>query len=451
MSGEVINIIPGNTLEAIKSIPDQSVHVCIYSPPYWNKRQYVTPIYEGGDAECQHSRGLVCSKCGAKRVDNELGAEAVHDCYGWVTGNDCKECFICHQRQVAAEVHRVLRDDGTLWLNIGDTRSGSGGAGGDYGKEGLKDGQPKYKGSGKSSGLKPKDMAGIPQSLALALRADGWYWRSEIIWAKGVSFLKEYAGSCMPESATDRPTDSHEYILMFAKQPSYYFDMEAVKEEAGNAGKTITLGGKSFSKGQANGKGVAPSGNGLADTYTVPPGRNLRTVWVINPGSNTEYEHYATYPVALIEPIVRASTSEAGCCPSCGAPWKRFTERVGDKGRKRGDFDKNQDVPGSPMYRGGHHNDGLARDVKRVTLGFYPSCQCSAIAGPATVRYDPIPCTVLDVFSGYGTTGVVAKREARSYTGIELSEKHAAASERRIAAVISSGDQLSMQVFLDEE
>lgn len=449
MSGEIVNIIPGNTLEAIKSIPDKSIHVCIYSPPYWNKRQYITPVYEGGDAECKHGRGLVCQKCGAKRVDNELGAEAVHDCYGWITHDDCGECFICHQRQVAAEVHRVLRDDGTLWINIGDTRSGSGGAGGDYGKKGLKDGQPKYKGSGKSSGLKAKDLCGIPQSLALALRADGWYWRSEIIWAKGVSFLKGYAGSCMPESATDRPTDSHEYILMFAKQPNYYFDIEAVKEEKVESTQRDTRNNDNGSRrdreyvGSASNGGTNLGGNG--------GGRNLRTVWVINPGDNTQYEHYATYPAALIEPIVRASTSEAGCCPNCGAPWKRLMKRVGDKGRKRGNFDAAQDVPGSPMDRGGHHNDGLARDVARITLGFYPSCQCSVIAGPATIRYDPVPCTVLDVFSGYGTTGVVAKREARSYTGIELSEKHAAASERRIAAVISKSDQLSMQIFLDEE
>ncbi len=448
MSGETINIIPGNTLEAIKSIPDKSVHVCIYSPPYWNKRQYVTPVYEGGDAECKHGRGIVCSKCGAKRVDNELGAEAVHDCYGWVTGNNCSECFVCHQRQVAAEVHRVLRDDGTLWINIGDTRSGSGGAGGDYGKDGLKGGQPKYKGSGKSSGLKAKDLCGIPQSLALALRADGWCWRSEIIWAKGVSFLKGYAGSSMPESATDRPSDSHEYILMFSKSAQYYYDQEAVKEEAGNVGKTVTLGEKSFSKGQASGMGVAASGNGLAETYTVPPGRNLRTVWVINPGSNTEYDHYATYPVALIEPIVRASTSEAGCCPNCGAPWKRLVEKT-LVGRTMGDprLYKSSPVPGDAREYG----KGRAGNLSTRTLGFYPSCQCSVIAGPATIRYDPVPCTVLDVFSGYGTTGVVAKREARSYTGIELSEKHAAASEKRIASVISKNDQLSMQISLDEE
>lgn len=444
MSGEIVNIIPGDTLTVIKGLADKSVHVCIYSPPYWAKRQYIKPIYEGGDAECEHGRGRVCVKCGAKRVDNELGAETVHDCYGWVTGNDCGECYICHQRQVAAEVYRVLRDDGTLWINIGDTRSGSGGAGGDYNKKGLKDGQPKYKGSGKSSGLKAKDLCGIPQSLALALRADGWYWRSEIIWAKGVSFLKNYAGSCMPDSVTDRPTDSHEYILMFAKKSQYYFDKEAVKEEAGNAGKTITLGEKSFSKGQANGMGVAPSGNGLAETYTVPPGRNIRTVWVINPGDNTQYEHYATYPAALIEPIVLASTSEAGCCATCGAPLERITERVGDKGRKRGNYDAVQDAPGSPMYRGGHHNDGLARNPEYITLGWQPTCKCNSTA-------DPVPCTVLDVFSGYGTTGVVAKREARSYTGIELNEKHVKASERRIAAVISKDEQLSFRIDFGEE
>lgn len=393
--------------------------------------------------------GRVCVKCGATRVDKELGAETVHDCYGWVTHDDCGECFICHQRQVAAEVYRVLRDDGTLWINIGDTRSGSGGAGGDYGKDGLKDGQPKYKGSGKSSGLKAKDLCGIPQSLALALRADGWYWRSEIIWAKGVSFLENYAGSCMPESVTDRPTDSHEYILMFAKQPSYYFDMEAVKEEGGDGstrwgGATMDLATPKAFGGDSV---VGQSANRDGRTFEYTGSRNLRTVWVINSGSGTSYEHYATYPTALIEPIVRASTSEAGCCASCGAPLRRVVEKQRVM-RHELPADHPDYRPGRYSVKAGEGNEyskgGGQAFSQSLTLGWQPTCKCKAIA-------DPVPCTVLDVFSGYGTTGVVAKREARSYTGIELSEKHAAASEKRIASVISKSDQLSMRIFLDEE
>lgn len=136
-------------------LASDSVQMVVTSPPYWSLRDY--------------------------GVSGQLGLEPLHDCAGWATGDNCGACFVCHMRAVFAEVKRVLREDGTCWVNLGDSYNGSGGAGGDYNPGGLKDGQPKYPGH-RGAGLKPKDLVGIPWRVAMALQADGWYLRSDIIW-----------------------------------------------------------------------------------------------------------------------------------------------------------------------------------------------------------------------------------------------------------------------------
>jgi len=203
-----------------KNIPlaDCSVNCVVTSPPYYGLRDYGTAKWEGGDPNCDHlgklvpSRsgfneryfgkpssdgnkqdalrepmGHVCAKCGAIRIDNQIGLEQTPDAY------------VADLVQVFREVWRVLRDDGVLFLNVGDSYAGSGGAGGDYSKGGLKEGQPKWKSNldAQAAGLKPKDLIGIPWMLAFALRADGWYLRQDIIWAKP---------NPMPESVKDRCT-----------------------------------------------------------------------------------------------------------------------------------------------------------------------------------------------------------------------------------------------------
>src|SRR5690606_36337446 len=122
--------------------------------------------------------------------------------------------------EVFREVRRVLRKDGTLWLNLGDSYNGSGGAGGDYNAGGVKEGQPRYPGR-RLAGLKPKDLIGVPWAVAFALREDGWYLRADIIWSKPAP---------MPESVTDRPTRSHEYIFLLSKSPRYYYAAYAIRE-----------------------------------------------------------------------------------------------------------------------------------------------------------------------------------------------------------------------------
>jgi DNA modification methylase len=206
-------------------------------------------------------------------------------------------------------VRDVLADDGTLWLNIGDSyvhsqpgrnRNGTGGQiiRGDLYRQKNNNGASEVGRKLLEVGLKNKDLIGIPWMLAFALRADGWYLRQDIIWHKP---------NPMPESVRDRCTKAHEYIFLLSKSERYFYDSEAMKEPATNAGKRLLLGEKSFSKGQAKGAGIKPSGNGHADFYDVPETRNRRSVWTV---ATRPYKgaHFATFPPALIEPCILAGS-----------------------------------------------------------------------------------------------------------------------------------------------
>jgi len=209
------------------------------------------------------------------------------------------EAYVKNMVAVFREVWRVLRDDGTLWLNLGDSyignmsRASNGGRAG-YGtpREGVFD-----RGG---EGLKNKDLAGIPWRVAFALQSDGWYLRQDIIWHKS---------NPMPESVKDRCTKSHEYIFLLTKNKKYYYDNEAIKEESSEAGKIISLGEKSFSKGQARGANKKPSGNALNDEYEVPNKRNRRSVWTITtkPYSGA---HYAVFPPEIPGICIKAGSKE---------------------------------------------------------------------------------------------------------------------------------------------
>jgi len=234
-------------------LADGSVNCCVTSPPYYGLRDYGTAEWVGGDAECDHvmknarndaeSRALldgsvregastiqyrdVCPKCGAIRVDNQIGLEPTPDEY------------VAGLVQVFREVKRVLRDDGTCWLNLGDSYNGSGKGGnpadsewkGFVGNNGRETSAKQRKTD--IANLKPKDLIGIPWRVAFALQADGWYLRQDIIWAKACSGdIRK--GSAMPESVRDRFQKSHEYVFLLTKSPRYYFDNEAVKDTVDN-------------------------------------------------------------------------------------------------------------------------------------------------------------------------------------------------------------------------
>ena len=315
-------IINANAL----SIPlaAKSVHTIVTSPPYYGLRDYGTAKWEGGDPNCDHKystarndggrvntsgfhgsakedsdkgdmnyRG-VCPKCGAIRIDEQIGLEQTPDEY------------IANLVAVFRECKRILRDDGTLWVNIGDSYNGSGGAGGDYAKGGLKEGQPKYPGRNIQS-VKPKDLIGIPWMLAFALRADGWYLRQDIIWHKP---------NPMPESVKDRCTKAHEYIFLLTKSARYYFDNEAIKEPAKNDSgwaKQIAKNGIPHQHHKPGSVYLDPREEcqyGLL-TAKLTDTRNKRTVWTV---TTKPYKgaHYATFPPDLIKPMILAGCPKGG-------------------------------------------------------------------------------------------------------------------------------------------
>jgi DNA modification methylase len=254
-------IYEGDCIETMKQWDAGCVQTCITSPPYYGLRDYG---HEG-----------------------QIGLE------------ETPEAFVAKMVEVFREVKRVLRDDGTLWLNLGDSYAGSGGAGNQFGQ--LDKGLAKYKQGGKPKdiGLKPKDLIGIPWMVAFALRADGWYLRQDIIWHKP---------NPMPESVTDRCTKAHEYIFLFSKSQKYYFDASAIREPLANPERTNFQSGS-----RPNGENKDRNDNDLSvrSKDAVYENRNKRSVWTVTtkPYSGA---HFATFPPDLIEPCILAGAPEGG-------------------------------------------------------------------------------------------------------------------------------------------
>ena len=324
-------ILIGDARKRLAEIPDGSVRCVVTSPPYFGLRDYGTADYEGGDPTCEHTISAVdadgkavftervtrgdrttCLKCGATRVDSQIGLEQTPDAY------------VSEMVGLFREVWRVLADDGTLWLNIGDSYVGGKGQSGqgspDFQAERAKNGesinQAYHQIAGKQqtrptddrakmreAGLKPKDLIGIPWRLAFALQADGWYLRSDIIWAKP---------NPMPESVRDRPTKSHEYVFLLSKSPKYFYDHNAVREPLSEATKKRDLTPRGRSQ---NGGGSEKSMAGysytpeLGNMASNPEGRNRRSVWTINT-KPFKGAHFAVMPEALVEPCVLAGSAE---------------------------------------------------------------------------------------------------------------------------------------------
>jgi DNA modification methylase len=263
MSGLIYNtIIPGDALKMLQTLPAASVYCCVTSPPYYRLRDY--------------------------GVGGQIGLE------------ETPEAYIAQLVDVFMEVYRVLKPAGTLWLNIGDSYNGSGGAGGDYGKGGIKYGQAKYPGR-KIKNLKPKDLIGIPWMLAFALRNNGWYLRNDIIWHKK---------NLMPECVDDRCTKAHEYIFLLSKSKKYYFDHKSIMEPAAYDGrKDIRMKGScKYSQESVTGlypQPFAARGHERWQIINGQPMRNKRDVWSVNTKPYSE-AHFATYPQELIVDCIKA-------------------------------------------------------------------------------------------------------------------------------------------------
>lgn len=275
-------ILCGDALEQLRTLEAESVHTCVTSPPYYNLRDY--------------------------GVAGQIGMEAT------------PEEYITRLVDVFREVRRVLRPDGTLWVNIGDsyaTRSGPQPPTNTRNAHG-------HTAKHLPSGYKYKDLIGIPWMLAFALRSDGWYLRQDIIWNKS---------NCMPESVRDRCTKSHEYILLLSKSQRYYFDAAAISEPiAGSSAKRYSQNieaqqGSDRQPGKTNGKmkAVLPRFGGKkygddeseetrtksGKPYAPSPRRNKRDVWTISTGG-FKGAHFAVFPERLVEPCILAGSQEGG-------------------------------------------------------------------------------------------------------------------------------------------
>ena len=399
-------ILQGDVLAVLKTLPDSLVDCVVTSPPYWGLRDYGS--------------------------NGQMGLEPT------------LEEYIAKMTAVFSEVRRVLKDTGTLWLNMGDAYNGSGKASGqgngtNFGKP-LSERPYDVQTATKVIGLKPKDLIGQPWRLAFALQADGWYLRSDIIWVKP---------NPMPESVTDRPTKSHEYVFLMSKRAKYFYDAEAIKEDcsestharisqdlaaqvgsyrAGGGNKTngpmkAVIAG-STRKLAEEGSGIKANKSFEAAMVLKVSNRNKRTVWTIATQPYPE-AHFATFPEKLVEPCIRAGTSERGYCVECGLPWVRVVERGEPEPSqewnvKHGDDPKMATRPKGKS--GKTHAEWKANNSDKF-IGWQPTCACSA---------DTVPGLVLDPFMGSGTVALVAKKLDRNYLGIELNPEYIELANKRL-------------------
>lgn len=370
----------GDAAEKLSELDENSVHTCITSPPYFGLRDY--------------------------HADGQIGLE------------DSLEEYVQNLADVFSAVHRVLHPTGTVWLNIGDSYAGSGSPGGDF-RDGKGGDQYKRSYDRDPVGLKKKDLCMVPSRVAMELQRRGWWLRSEVIWAKAVSHCDDYSGTCMPESATDRPTNSHEKLFLLSKSADYFYDEEAVAEPLADPSRAGSQRGK-YEHAQRDVEKANQIRPGQGKTGTS---RKLRDVWTFNPAS-FDGAHFATYPLGLIEPCVKASTSAKGVCSECHAPYVRTTEVV-EREVAGGSRSIPKDSRGAYRDRQGqsqHDRDGLTQSEKETT-GWEASCDCDAEIEKATV---------LDPFSGAATTGIAALKHGRKYVGVDVNEEYIELSKKRI-------------------
>ncbi len=399
-------VLAGDAIDVLGSLPAGLAQTCITSPPYWGLRDYgVARRAWGGDPACRHRWGAG----GSGRRAGDSGARFCRRCGAW---KGClglepdPDLYVEHLVSVLREVRRVLRDDGTLWLVLGDSFA----ANRSYQVRDRKRGEPGGALPARvPAALKPKDLVGIPWRVAFALQADGWWLRSDIVWAKP---------NAMPESVTDRPTRAHEFVFLLTKSPRYFYDAEAVREP--DQGRRSGNGYKRPERLSYRGS-EGPRGQDFE--WVGGAGRNRRSVWTV-PTQCFKGAHFATFPEALVEPCLLAGSSPTAC-RTCGAPWRRIVNA-------RRLLDGKKEIKGSwtkaDKLRSGRALEATGFghwrvEVRRQTVGWEPTCGHDAPGGR---------CLVLDPFAGAATTGVVAARHGRDFLGIELSGAYARMARRRL-------------------
>jgi len=454
-----IKILSGHVLDRIKDIPDNSIQCVVTSIPYFGLMSYGTePQIWGGDKECSHewietnrkdmsggqsdkqdsnreprfesSSNSFCSKCGAW--------------YGHLGLEPNIEMFADHVVNIFSEVKRVLHNSGVVYLNVGDSYSGSGGPGSQYdsknpgyGKTFEKFDNPNRK----IVNIPAKNLLLVPFRLAIALQEDGWIIRSIINWTKP---------NPMPESVTDRPSNDFEYIFMMVKSPKYFWDKENVRNNYKYDGRAKTsVEGKHCSIQHRSGERWPNSGANLKTTWTIPTEPLSCAVcsvcgkyWHRKPPNEhcgqAVIGHFAAYPTKLVENCLKSGASEKGCCPICFSPWERilkpseeYAKLLGKDIINKKDHDK-EDILNKGMSQK-KTNPHVSAEYN--TVGWQPTCKCVSTGTPdfigdtdkheVTMSYpEPIPCTVLDTFFGSGTTGLVAAKLGMNCIGIELNPNY---------------------------
>ena len=384
-----------DALTLLRELPDGWAQTCVTSPPYWGLRDYgLPPATWGGEPRCRHAwgeaqRGRRADLLPATRTRSHgrLGTDTRQGRAGLQGGRFCQRCdawqgclgleptpelYLEHLLTVLSEVHRVLREDGTLWLNLGDSYT----SGGRTSRAADRKIPSRAMGERPATpaALKAKDLIGIPWRVAFALQEQGWWLRSDVVWVQP---------NPMPENVRDRPTRAHEYLFLLTKQPRYFYDAHAIREP---------------DTGRCSGNGYARRGRltyrdrrgerGQHEQWRGGRGRQRRSWWTVTargyPGAQ------AVFPEKLAEPCILAGSAPKAC-GICGSPWQRQS-------------------PSSTSTEG----------------EWRPSCGHSNGIGR---------CLVLDPFCGSGTTGAVAHRLGRDFLGIELGRQTASLARRRLQAI----------------
>ncbi len=368
LNTKINHIFEGDCIETMKLMPDKSVNCCVTSPPYYGLRDYG---HEG-----------------------QIGLE------------ETPEQFVSKLVDVFREVKRVLKNDGTLWLNLGDSyASNTKGSGGPSKKQDSNAGS-RYESKKFNHGVKEKDLIGIPWMVAFALRADGWYLRQDIIWHKP---------NPMPESVTDRCTKSHEYIFLLSKSAKYYYDHEAIKQDSI---EPIRAREKNNGESAVDTKMRGHDGNCGNDGTA-----NKRSVWTVTTKPYSE-AHFATYPEDLIVDCIKAGCPEF-VCSKCGKARENIMSKSGYNPDVVEDGERFVDKSRGDKTRklsGAEYNKAPKAEIIGLT-----DCGCN----------EPFePGVVLDTFGGSGTTALVARKLHRNYILCELNPEYIRIAKNRLQSTL---------------
>lgn len=508
-----VRLLVGHVVDALAGEPAGHYHAAVTSPPYLWLRAYGTEHQVwGASPDCPHAWGaeVVVSQEMRKGVNLRLSAVSTRGgavkvgavprretryafcerCGAWrgeLGQEPAPELYVAHLVEAFEAVRRVLRDDGSLWVNLaGCYYNDPGGQNGSRGtisaKAVVANADLGRQMRGTHPWLKRLDYVDVPGLFARAMQEAGWLWRSEVVWVKPSALPESVAGwrwerhliwvaseasggaevvarrtrdgreavrigcpGChrcddpdpryqgyVLRRGNGRPTRATERVLLFVKKPGAFFDTEAVRQPHSpftteTPQRKRLLARREFSTEDEFAPRSTGTKGGVGERLLAlsPAGRNLPDWWVLSPEPLKDL-HYAAYPTALPDRCIRAGTSEWGCCPACGAPWARVVE-----GRTLERYELPADHEHYRPRRYTSHGEvdptagGGQRLQTSVTLGWRPTCRCEP-------ERAPVPCRVLDPFGGSGSTALAANRLGREATLVELKEEYAALARKRV-------------------